>query len=56
MSEAWIPFQPAIEDRDVLLLPARVGKTKVDELDLVVFDQLGDVGRTCHLSSPDRVC
>lgn len=31
-------------NRDVLLLAARVGEAKVDELDVLVFDELHDVG------------
>jgi hypothetical protein len=52
MSEAWMPFQPAIEEPSkawpdsnlslvhVLLLAAGVGKAEVDELDLLVLGHL----------------
>jgi hypothetical protein len=48
MSDAWMPFQPAIDDRDVLLLAAGVGEAQVDELDLLVLERLEHVGGGSH--------
>ena len=54
MSDAWIPFQPAIQteglDRhaDVLFFATGVGEAEVNKFDLLLLDQLQYVVGCLH--------